>query len=897
MSIREEGESREAARIGAYELRGHLGTGGMGEVFLAWDRRLARHVALKRIRPDVQSTPERRERFRREARAAAALSHPAIVRVYDLLEDEAGDSLVMEYVEGWSLAQQMAEGAIGEAQAVRLARQVAEGLASAHALGFIHRDLKAENVMVTADGQAKILDFGLAKNVAIKAATETADDSLTREGAVLGTLRTMSPEQAGGEEVDARSDLYSLGVLLYEMLTGRSPFQGGSPLQIHRRVLTERPVPPRLLRPELPAELSNLVESLLEKDPSKRPQSAAEVAEALERIGTAGGLSQLGPAASARPVELPSDASTLFPVPPAVKSRRLPALLLLGLAVLAVAAILALKLGAPGDRPLRVQVLEPEVKAASPGGLGLVTAGVREAALSTLFSLRGLEVLDLSGPGAAGATKTDEILRTEIRCEGGETCRISFRRLRGGRIAGLAQPFFVSVRPEDALDLAEAVRRYLPGAYPDHPPRSEAAPEFRPEDYAAFIRLRQRAESGEVLGEPELGELSALLERSPRLSGAYVLAAEVARTLGPRFLARSLDLARQGHELAPWDPRPLATQVLVELERDRLDEAEKALEELERLTPGDIQVWKSRARLLEKQGRWEEAHAAWTRVAGRRPVWQNLYNLADLEIRMGRADEARRHLGELLKASPGNDWGLTKLAELELQLGDPARAEELYGELAAEKPLGRYLNNRGLAEYLLGRFDAAALSYRQALESDPGDRLTRINLADALRAAGRTAETRELYRALLAELVRDESGGRTLDVDETLFKARCLVQLDQPRQAFEEVERAMARPGPKRAESLYHAALVSARVNQRLDALRYAERALSLELSPRWFDDPGFDSVRDGLEPLLAARNASRHPRSGGGGATLTPGFPWGPLGLTVRHSRNSGSPDSVLKP
>ena len=856
VSIREEGESPDAPRIGAYELRGPLGTGGMGEVFLAWDTRLARHVALKRIRPDLQTTPERRERFRREARAAAALNHPAIVRVYDLLEDEAGDSIVMEYVEGRSLARLMAEGQIGVARAVRLARQVAEGLASAHALGFIHRDLKAENVMVTADGQAKILDFGLAKHSTI----ETADESLTREGAVLGTVRTMSPEQAGGEEVDARSDLYSLGVLLYEMLTGRSPFQGGSPLQIHRRVLTERPVPPRLLRPELPAGLSDLVMALLEKDPARRLQSAAEVAEALERLGAAGDLSQLGPAASSRPGELPSDASTLFPAPAVAvqestaRSRRLPALLLLGLVVLAVAAVLALRMRGLGDRPVRVQVLEPELKAASPSGLGLVTAGVREAALSTLFSLRGLEVLDLSRPGAAGATETDEILRTEIRCEGGETCRISFRRLRAGRILGLAQPFFVSTRPEDSLDLAEAVRRYLPAAYPDHPPRSDSAPEFRPEDYAAFIRLRQRAESGEVLGEPELRELSALLERSPRLTGAYVLAAEVARTLGPRFLERSLDLARQGHELAPWDPRPPATQVLVELERDRLDEAEKALEELERLTPGDIQVWKSRARLLEKQGLWEEAHAVWTRVVERRPVWQNLYSLADLEIRMGRAGEARRHLGELLKNSPGNDWGLTKLAELELQLGDPARAEALYGELAAETPLGRYLNNRGLAEYLLGRFDSAARSYRQALERDPGDRLTRINLADALRAAGRTAEARELYRALLAELVRDESGGRTLDVDETLFKARCLVQLDQPRQAFEEVERAMARPGPKRAESLYHAALVSARVDQRLDALHYAERALSLELGPRWFDDPGFDSVRDGLEPLLAAR-------------------------------------------
>lgn len=859
-------ESPDAARLGAYELRGHLGTGGMGEVFLAWDGRLHRHVAIKRIRPDLQTTRERRERFLREARAAAALNHPAIVQVYDILESETGDSIVMEYVEGRSLARRLAEGAIGVAEAVRLARQVADGLARAHALGFIHRDLKAENVMVTPDGQVKILDFGLAKQIAMEAMGE-ADESLTREGMVLGTLRTMSPEQAGGDEVDARSDLYSLGVLLYEMLTGRPPFQGGNAVQIHRRVLTERPAPPCAVRPELPAELSAMVAALLEKDPARRPRSAAEVIRALERVSSLDGLDELGPAPVAQPLQLSSDASTVVPQGPrsspvARKNRRRLLLALLALGAAAAAAVLLTDL--PTRKPVRVLVLAPERSGAGAGDLGLVAIGVREAALSALFALRGVEVLDPfphdAGSGREDVSRVyaDEILGTQISCPGGETCRVSFRRFRGDRIVGLTQPFFVSKRAEDALDLAAAVRTHLPAAFPDHRPRSAAALDVRPADYAAFIRLRERAESGEVLGAPELAVLESILRSSPRLSGAYVLAADVARALqGPHFLQRSLDLAGRAHELAPWDPRPLANKVFVELDAGRLDEAETTLAQLERLTPGDISVWKSRARLLARQGRPHEALAVWARIVGRRPTWQNLYNLADLEIGAGRIGEARRHLDQLLAVSPDNDWGLAKLAELELQSGDPGRAEALYRRLLQSgPPLGLYRNNLGLALHLQGRFAAATESYRRALDLDPGNQLTRINLADSLFSAGRAAEARGLYRDVLGELVEAERGGAKPGIAERLFAARCQVRMGQPREAFETVQQTLAEPGAQRAEWLYHGARVAALVGQRLDAIEYAERALALHLSPRWFQDPAFDPVRDDLQPLLAARSS-----------------------------------------
>ena len=268
--------------IGVYRVLRLLGTGGMGDVFLAFDARLQRRVAIKRIRSDGPASPRARERFRREAAAAAGLSHPAIVHVYDILAEESGEAIVMEYVEGQTLAQARARAPLTVRQTVGIGRQVAEGLAAAHAVGLIHRDLKTQNVMLTPSGQAKILDFGVAKRLR----RPPDDNSLTAEGAVPGTLRSMSPEQAQGSTLDERSDLFSLGVLLYEVCTGRPPFQGDSPTETLLKVTAEPPTPVADLRPELPAPFAALIGQLLEKDPERRPASAEEVVARLQEIET-----------------------------------------------------------------------------------------------------------------------------------------------------------------------------------------------------------------------------------------------------------------------------------------------------------------------------------------------------------------------------------------------------------------------------------------------------------------------------------------------------------------------------------------------------------------------------------------------------------------------------------
>lgn len=270
-------------KVGPYRLIEPLGAGGMGSVWRAWDERLKRCVALKRILPASSENPKLRERFRREAEAVARLNHPAIVHVYDIVETEAADWIVMELVEGQTLQSLLREGPLEPRHALRLGREIAEGLAAAHAQGFIHRDLKAPNVMVTATGHAKILDFGVVKQIQ----PEAQETTLSATGVVIGTSYAMSPEQAMGLPLDARSDLFSLGSLLYEMVTGVAPFRAETAAATLARVCSFRQRPASSVRPEVPQELSDLIDRLLEKDPVDRPASAVEVAEALQQLAMA----------------------------------------------------------------------------------------------------------------------------------------------------------------------------------------------------------------------------------------------------------------------------------------------------------------------------------------------------------------------------------------------------------------------------------------------------------------------------------------------------------------------------------------------------------------------------------------------------------------------------------
>ena len=275
------------ARLGSYEIVAALGAGGMGEVYRAHDSRLGRDVALKVLPAEFASSPDRLKRFEREARAVAALNHPSIVVLYSI-EDAAGTRfLTMELVEGQSLDREVTAGPLAIPRVLEFAIALADALTVAHEKGVIHRDLKPANIMVAADGRLKVLDFGLAKLAEPEgdASRTTALLSSTSEvGGLIGTVPYMAPEQLRGEPVDSRTDLFALGAVLYELISGRRAFDGRTMAEVTSSILRDQPPPLRTSRPDVPSGLDQAVSRCLGKGPAERPASARELAAELREI-------------------------------------------------------------------------------------------------------------------------------------------------------------------------------------------------------------------------------------------------------------------------------------------------------------------------------------------------------------------------------------------------------------------------------------------------------------------------------------------------------------------------------------------------------------------------------------------------------------------------------------
>ena len=284
-------------QISHYRIASQLGAGGMGEVYRARDTRLDREVAIKVLPAAFAKAPDRLRRFEQEARATSALNHPNILTIYDIGTASQDDGevpyIVAELLEGEELRAQLSDGALPVRKVLDYARQIADGLAAAHAKGVVHRDLKPENLFVTSDGHIKILDFGLAKlkpqprgGTDISAATQTR---ITEPSVVMGTVGYMSPEQVRGQETDHRSDIFSFGVILYEMLSGQRAFHGDSAIEVMNAILKEEPLEFSETNVKVNPQLEKIVRRCLEKKPERRFQSTSDLGFALEGLSTPSG--------------------------------------------------------------------------------------------------------------------------------------------------------------------------------------------------------------------------------------------------------------------------------------------------------------------------------------------------------------------------------------------------------------------------------------------------------------------------------------------------------------------------------------------------------------------------------------------------------------------------------
>lgn len=829
----------------------------MGEVFLVYDPRLDRQVAIKRIRTGSAPGSEPRARFLREARVAAALAHPAIVQVFDLLSEDGLDHIVMEYVPGSTLRQALANGPFSLDDGLAVAIPIAQALAYAHERGVVHRDLKTENILLSPDGRVKIADFGIARLLG-----DEAGETLTREGMVLGTWRVMSPEQVCGDPVDARTDLFSFGVLLTELFTGKSPFLADTGSATAQRILHHRPPPVHEVVPGLPPDLSELIDHLVEKDPLLRPRDAGEVVERLCRLAP-GGL-QTGTA-----TVLPSTRAE--PAPGFVPRRRKA---LLGIAaaalILAVAAFLLLRAREPA--PLSVAVLAPVAREGEGGEEGAFLAFTLRGALqSTLTSLTGVfprgstEVDAVSGPPAAvaRAVAADEVIETSFACQA-SSCSVEVSRLRGadGAATWSGQ---IQVPLGDPLTAARAIAVLLREGYPERRPRP-GVPELNvaAADFAEFLAIQRAAvERTGATGTELLARLDALRQRAPAFVDPYLLEAKLAvnlftsSTRDPALLEKALALLDQAQALSPGDPEVWQTRAWAEIQAGRLDEAEATLAAFERRAPGDVRVLELRSHLLERSGRPEKALEVSRAMVDREPSWSHLYQHATLAWRQGEVGAARESLETLLDRFPGNEWGLRLLATIELTNGDPARAARLFEDLAARSPDSGTRVNLGLAYMLLGEPGRAAAAMEKAVAEAPENYLYLLNLGQARWLEGRRDEAADLFRRVLTLSEADPSGE---EWQRLTVRAQALAHLGRPREAVAAAQDAL-RLAPRNGQAAFEASLVYALVGDRTAALVNAERARDLGFeTPAWFRLPWFDPLRG--EPGFPEPAAPSVPRS-----------------------------------
>jgi serine/threonine-protein kinase len=344
-------------KLGPYEILAPIGAGGMGDVYKARDTRLDRIVAVK------VSKEQFSERFEREARAVGALNHPNIGTLYDV----GPNYLVMEYVEGEPL-----KASPSVDRAMQYALQIADGVAAAHSKGIVHRDLKPGNILVTPDGRVKILDFGLATLQSVAPTDATLTRGITGAGTAVGTVGYMSPEQARGETVDARSDLWSIGVIFYELLTGVRPFEGTTQAVIFEGILSKTPVPPSARNPKIPPEWERIVSRLLEKDRATRYQSAQDLLADLKRVNR--------------------DSSSGTSLPLATRRRGWPKYALaVGAGLIVLAAVIAYFLL---RRPAAIDSLAilPFTNASHSADADYLSDGITDSLIGNLSSVRGLKV-------------------------------------------------------------------------------------------------------------------------------------------------------------------------------------------------------------------------------------------------------------------------------------------------------------------------------------------------------------------------------------------------------------------------------------------------------------------------------------------------------------------------
>jgi serine/threonine protein kinase/tetratricopeptide (TPR) repeat protein len=845
--------------LGHYEIRSKLGEGGMGEVYLAHDTKLGRNVALKLLPEELTHDRYRLQRFVQEAQAASAINHPNVCVIHEVGESADGRPFIaMEYVEGETLSAKIHGRPLSQIEIVDIGSQVADALSEAHAKGIIHRDIKPSNIAVTPRGQAKVLDFGLARIVAMGGQIATSDLSTqakTESGILLGTVDYMSPEQALGREVDARSDIFSLGVVLFEMATGRRPFSSKNPLETIDRIAHAEPESIPSLNPKISSSLQGIISKCLEKDPKQRYQSAKELMQ-----------------------ELAALKQEVRPVP---YHRRL-TLALAGLIVLLVLfsiptvrqVISGLFVDLPSEKYLAVlpfhvvgddavsksiadglvQTLTTQLSALEQFHETLIVvpaADVRERGVTSPSQARAAFGVSLAITGSV--QREGDRVRLTLNLNDAKTLR-QLRssvndHLRTGLslqddvIVKLVQMMNVELRPKIQQVLA-AGRTDVPGAY-----------DFYLQGLG-YLERYDKVENLDLAAE----RFNQALQKDPKYTLAYAKLGELywrkyKATRDTQWIEPAIDKSQKAVQLNDQLPSVHVTLGLIYTGRGQRDRALAEFQQALDLDPDNDEAHRGLAGAYEESGNIKQAEEAYLKAIALKPgYWAGYARLARFYFFQRRYEDAIFYYSRVVELTPDSAGAYYNrgAAYLASERTEEARMD-FERSLKIQPSYGAY-SNLGSLYFYEEKYSEAAATYAKAKELSAKDYRLWGNLASAYfwtSGEDRKSEARAAYKqaALLAEEILKVN---PLDATVLTNLAQYYAMLDQRNKALALLNRALNLT-PADNKLMFRAAEIHGQLGNRQLALKFVAKALErgyskagIERSPnlrRLRTDPGFQSL------------------------------------------------------
>jgi tetratricopeptide (TPR) repeat protein len=867
--------AHEMRSVSHFEILRKLGEGGMGVVYQARDTDLGRYVALKFLPFDLVSSPERTARFRQEARAISILNHPRIATIYGI--EETGDQkfLVLEYLPGGTLRQKLSAcKSSGEMpslrQCVEWAIQIAEGLAHAHQRGIVHRDIKSSNVLFTEDGQLKIADFGLAKIVSLErlAAKSGTGEAHSNSGQAMGTPVYMSPEQARGQEVDQRSDIFSLGILLFELITGEMPFRNTDiPAVLHDIAYTPAP-PLGTFRDGVPDALQAVISRMLEKDPAQRYQTANSLLADLRALGAVSGSG--APVSSLETV-------TMATAPPwKRRSRPMHVAVFLAAVLLAVAALLASRHRIAGwVHPIPAEKLVAVLPFTNVGGDQVLCDGLFEVvsnALTRLEQFHGTLIVvppsDVRHERVNSTREAGRLLGANLAVTG------SIQRVGNGvqmmialsdtrTVTQLRTATIQAQLPELAAmqdQVVDTVARMLELAL-----QPEAAQSLKSSDttvraayplYVEGLGYLRRYDQPEKIGQA-IGSFQRAVAADPHYALAYVgLAEAFERRYDLLKDTGSIDAALEdGSRALALDDRLPSAHVamgMVRVAKGDYERAESEFKQALKLDRANAAAYRELATDYSAMGRADKAEETYKRaIELRHDDWSSVKQLGVFYYNQNRFGDAERRFREVIRLTPDSAKAYSNLGGTYAMMGRYADAAVQLQKSVSLAPTSDGYDNLGTLYYYDGNYAQAAAQYRKAIDLAPTNSEFWGNLADAYRwdpaLAGKAPDT---YRHAI-EMVQRDIGVNPRDAQLHSEVAMWWAALGSRKEAALEIAKAIDL-APRDGLVQFRATVVYEQAGERDQALRALQAARKAGYPP--------DEFRH-APPLKALREDPRYAR------------------------------------